>query len=293
MPVLKTLDEIKSYPFAAYDGPTKVLMIKPDYYQVTYEINPHMVDESGNFPKIDEKRALFQWEKLKQKSEEFGMKVFVIPGQENLPDMVFAANQTLPIDSKHVFLSRMAHEQRKPEVSFVADFFENHGIETKTLPDDVNIFEGTGDGLWHFGMDLLWCGHGFRTDMTAIDYLGETMGLAIAPLQLVDENFYHLDTCMCILDSRTVAWTPKAFSEESQEIIDSFFPVTIEIPYEEAKEHFACNSWSVDGKNVLVPQGSKTMKEKLTNHNFIVHELDMGEFQKAGGSIFCLKLAFY
>lgn len=293
MPVLKTLDELKSYPFSAYDGPTKVLMIKPDYYQVSYKINPHMSDGEGNLPSVDEKRAFFQWEKLKHKAEELGQKVFVIPGQENLPDMVFAANQTLPIDSKHVLLSRMAHDERKEEVHFVADFFENHGIETKSLPDEVNMFEGTGDGLWHFGMDLLWCGHGFRTDQSAVDYLGDTMGLAVAPLKLVDENFYHLDTCMCILDSRTVAWTPKAFSEESQELIDSFFPVTIEIPYEEAKENLACNSWSVDGKNVLVPQGSKVMKEKLLNHDFIVHELDVGEFHKAGGSLFCLKLAFY
>lgn len=293
MPLLKNLDELKSYPFSAYDAPSKILMVKPDFYNVSYQINPHMADESGGLPSIDEKRAVFQWEKLKAKLEELGLKTFVIPGQESLPDMVFAANQSFPIDSKHILLSKMAHDERKGEVSFFADFFDHHGYTVKELPEDVEKFEGTGDALWHYGMDLIWCGHGFRTDMKAVEYLADTLGLPVAPLKLVDENFYHLDTCMCILNSRTVVWTPKAFSEESQKIIDGFFPERIEIPYEEAKETLACNSISVDGKNILIPQGAKTLKEKLLNHSFIPHELDVGEFHKAGGSLFCLKLAFY
>lgn len=293
MPLLQNLDELKSYPFSAYDAPGKILMVKPDFYNVSYQINPHMADESGDLPKVDEKRAIFQWEKLKAKLEELGQKTFVIPGQENLPDMVFAANQSFPIDSKHVLLSRMAHDERKDEVQFFADFFDHHGVTVKELPSEVEKFEGTGDALWHYGMDLIWCGHGFRTDMKAVNYLANTLGLPVAPLELVDESFYHLDTCMCILNSRTVVWTPKAFSEESQKMIDGFFPETIEIPYDEAKETLSCNSISVDGKNILIPQGAKTLKEKLQNHDFIPHELDVGEFHKAGGSLFCLKLAFY
>lgn len=293
MPLLETLEDLKSYPFSPYDAPGKVLMVKPDFYNVSYQINPHMVDESGELPNIDENRAVFQWEKLKTKLEELGLKSFVIPGQEGLPDMVFAANQTFPIDSNYVLLSKLAHDERKSEVQFFADFFDHHGIGVKELPEDVEKFEGTGDALWHHGMDLIWCGHGFRTDLKAIDYLANTLGLAVAPLELVDENFYYLDTCMCILNSRTVAWTPKAFSEKSQELIDGFFPERIEISYEEAKETLACNSISVDGKNILIPQGAKTLKEKLINHEFIPHELDVGEFHKAGGSLFCLKLAFF
>lgn len=273
--------------------PTKVLMVKPDYFQVEYSINPHMEAEEGKEVSIDEQRALFQWEKIKEKCAEFDLKVFTIPGQENLPDMVFAANQTLPLDSKNVLLSKMAYPQRQPEIPFFSDFFEHHGYQVKNLPEQVTKFEGTGDALWHYGMDLLWCGHGFRTDMNAIEYLGNDLSLAVVPLELVNEYFYHLDTCMCILDSRTVAWVPKAFSEESAKLIDNFFPNTIEIPLDEAKEFFACNSWAVDGKNVLVPNESKVMKQKLEAHNFIVHELDTSEFIKAGGSIFCMKLAFF
>lgn len=293
MPILKTLEDIKSYPFSSMEVPTKVLMVKPDYFSVVYSINPHMKAKDGSPVKVDESRALFQWEKLKDKCKELGLKVMTIPGQENLPDMVFAANQSLPLDSKNILLSKMAHKEREPEVPYFTHFFENHGIQAKSLPEKVGKFEGTGDGLWHYGMDLLWCGHGFRTDMKAIEYLGEDLSLAVVPLELVNDYFYHLDTCMCILNSRTVAWVPKAFSEKSAELIDKFFPTTIEIPLEEARDFFACNSWSVDGKNVLVPTNTPTMKSKLEAHGFIVHELDTSEFIKAGGSIFCMKLAYF
>lgn len=293
MPVLKSLEEIQSHPFSAMEPPQKVLLVRPDYFSIEYAINPHMRPNEGTIGNVDEKRALYQWEKLKEKCSELGLKVFTIPGQENLPDMVFAANQVLPFDSKNFLIGKMAHQQRAPEVSYIKDFFEHRGYHALELPENVEKFEGTGDALWHFGMDLLWCGHGFRTDTQAIEHLGNDLNIAVVPLELTNEYFYHLDTCMCILNSNTVAWVPKAFSEESAELIDKFFPKTIEIPLEEAKEFFSCNSWSPDGKNVLVPTGSKTLKAKLEAHNFIIHELDTSEFIKAGGSIFCMKLAFF
>ena len=253
MPILDKLDVLKSYPFSAGDIPEKVLMVSPDYHGVNYIINPHMKTESGELPVVDEQRAKFQWEKLKAKIEEIGLKVSVLGGQEGLPDMVFSANQILPLDSKRVLASRMATKERSNEVEYLVNFFKNHGLEVKELPSCIERFEGTGDGIWHHGMELLWVGHGPRTSYKAIEFLGMDLDLPVVPLELIDENFYHLDTCFAIMDSRTVVWTPKAFSPKSQKLIDKFFPRTIEIPYEEAKEAFSCNCWSVDGKNVIVP----------------------------------------
>ncbi|MAE22089.1 MAG: hypothetical protein CMK92_06625 [Pseudomonas sp.] len=293
MPILNTIESLKSYAFSAHDIPSKVLMVRPDYYGVEYVINPYMKNEKGELPVVDEKRAIFQWEKLKGKIEELGVKVFTIAGQENLPDMVFSANQILPLDSKRVLASKMAHEERAGEVEFLVSFFENHGYEVKRLPDSVQNFEGTGDGIWHHGMDLLWVGHGPRSQYAALEFLANDLSLAVAPLELIDENFYHLDTCFAVLDSRTVVWTPKAFSVESQKLIDEFFPVTIEVPYEEALSSFSCNCWSVDGKNVITPVNTPILKQKLESHNFIVHEIDTSEYLKSGGSVFCMKQAFF
>lgn len=293
MPILDTLDALKNQSFSPMDFPSKVLMISPDHYGVDYVINPHMKTQSGELPIVDEQRAKFQWEKLRQKIKELGLSVTVLPGQEGLPDMVFAANQTLPLDSKRVLTSKMATKERANEVKFLSQFFQNHGYQVKELPFTVERFEGTGDGIWHQGMDLLWVGYGPRTSYSALEYLSNDLGLAVAPLELIDENFYHLDTCFAVIDSRTVVWTPKAFSYKSQELIDNFFPVTIEIPYEEAMESFSCNCWSVDGKNVIVPTNTTILQKKLRSHGFEVHEVDTSEYLKSGGSVFCLKLAYF
>lgn len=293
MPILDELDTLKSYPFSAGDIPTKVLMVAPNHYGVDYIINPHMKTATGELPVVDEKRATFQWEKLKAKIEELGLKVSVVRGQENLPDMVFSANQILPLDSKRVLASKMATKERAAEVEFLMNYFKNHGYVVKELPENIERFEGTGDGIWHHGMELLWIGYGPRTSYSAVEYLGNDLDLAVVPLELIDENFYHLDTCFAIINSRTVVWSPKAFSKKSQELIDKFFPTTIEIPYDEAKEHFSCNCWSVDGKNVIIPVDTPILKKKLEAHNFIVHEVDTSEYLKSGGSVFCLKLAYF
>ena len=293
MPLLLQLEDLQSYAFSPLESPSKVLMVRPDHFDVEYQINPHMKGESQELPTIDKQRALFQWEKLKEKCEEIGLSVTTIPPHEGLPDMVFAANQSLPLDSKRVLLSRMAHKERAEEGQYFKEFFENHGMTALELPEEVGKFEGTGDAIWHPGMDLLWCGQGFRTDRTATTYLGEKLGLALAPLTLVDPYFYHLDTCMCIIDVQTVVWTPKAFSERSQRMIDGFFKRKIEVSYEEAKTTFACNSWSPDGENVFLPLGAKQLKADLSNLGYKVHELDTSEFIKAGGSVFCMKLAYF
>lgn len=293
MPLLLELEDIQAYPFSPFERAEKVLMVDPEHFDVLYQINPHMGSNSQELPKIDEKRVRYQWDKLKEKIQELGLNVTTLPGQPDLPDMVFAANQILPLDSKTVLLSRMAHEERSKEVQFFKDYFENHGIKTIELPEEVGKFEGTGDALWHPGMDLLWCGQGFRTDRTGTSHLAEKMALAVAPLSLVDPYFYHLDTCMSILDGQTVAWVPEAFSERSKRIIEGFFKRKIEVPYEEAKETLACNCWCPDGKNVLVPLGAKSLKSSLETLGFQVHDIDTSEFKKAGGSVFCLKLAYF
>lgn len=293
MPILDNIDSLKNYPLSAMDFPSKVLMVSPDNYGVDYIINPHMKTETGDLPIVDEQRATFQWDKLKKKIESLGISISVVRGQENFPDMVFSANQILPLDSKRVLASKMATKERDGEVEFLAQFFKNHGYEVKELPESIENFEGMGDGIWHQGMDLLWCGYGFRSSYGALEYLGNDLGLAVVPLELIDENFYHLDTCFAIIDSKTVVWTPKAFSSQSQELIDKFFPVTIEIPYEEAKQSFSCNCWSVDGKNVIVPVNTPVLQKKLLAHGFKVHELDTSEYLKSGGSVFCLKLSYF
>ena len=102
-------------------SPTSVLMVTPNHFDVLYVINPHM---KGNVGNIDKDLARQQWHHLKQCYEDLGFPVHIIQGQPNLPDMVFAANQSFPYvdnqNNKVVIISRMASQHRVPEVEFFA-----------------------------------------------------------------------------------------------------------------------------------------------------------------------------
>ncbi len=52
----------------------------------------------------------------------------------------------------------------------------------------------------------------------------EVFGRPVITLQLVDPRFYHLDTALCVLDERTVAYLPEAFSPGSQAVLRRLFP---------------------------------------------------------------------
>src|SRR6056297_878589 len=97
--------------------PRKVLMVSPEHFDVKYNINPHMVNAEGELNQVDTVQAQRQWTDLKSIFESIGLKVEVLPGQPNLPDMVFCANQTFPFlknDQPAFVLSQMHSEKRQP-----------------------------------------------------------------------------------------------------------------------------------------------------------------------------------
>ncbi|MCH7976553.1 MAG: amidinotransferase [Bacteroidetes bacterium] len=275
--------------------PGRVLMTTPAFFGVEYVINPHM---EGHIGKVDSERARAQWDTLKDAYVSLGISVTVLDGAEDLPDMVFCANQTLPYrtpgGNQGVVLSRMHAPERREEVDYFARFFEDNGYEILRLDaDTIGDFEGMGDALWHPGRYLLWGGYGYRTDRAVFDGLSERLGFPVLPLHLTDPDFYHLDTCLCPLDETTVLIYPDAFRPEGLELIHAHFDRVLEAPAGEARELFACNAHSPDGKNVIIQRGCTQTNQQLREAGYEVIEVDTDEFLKSGGSVFCMKLMFW
>lgn len=275
--------------------PGRVLMTSPDHFRVEYVINPHMAGHIGD---VDPDRARRQWEALKDTYERLGMEVAVLAGAPGLPDMVFCANQTLPYQTPGgelgVILSRMHAAQRKPEVEHYDRFFGSVGYEVQHLdPDLPGDFEGMGDAIWHPGRYLLWGGYGYRTDRRVYERFAEKLGFPVVALELTDPDFYHLDTCLCPIDEETALYYPGAFTDEGIAAIKAHFRRTIEAPEDDARERFACNAHSPDGRHVLIQAGSETTNELLRAGGYEPVELDTSEFLKSGGSVFCMKLMYW
>ncbi|KAL6740610.1 hypothetical protein Aduo_013953 [Ancylostoma duodenale] len=266
----------------------RILMCRPKYYRVFYAINHWMsVDNPA-----DEKKAVRQWEVLKEKIEKCGAKVVVMELDEDakdLPDIVFTANAGI-VRGKQVYLANFTHEQRKPEWKINDKWFKANGFTTHFNPDIPH--EGTGDALWINAGKVLLAGVGPRSDARALEDIHQKLrtdgdDFMILPLKLIDPRFYHLDTAICPLDDNTAIYFPKAFDEYGQNELKKHLEL---IPVEESEaEKFACNS-VVIGKNVIMNQGSVKIAKVLVERGYKVHFVAMSEYLKSGGSAKCLTL---
>ncbi|MDG5767437.1 arginine deiminase-related protein [Balneolales bacterium ANBcel1] len=275
--------------------PKELLMVTPDHFSVEYIINPHM---SGNIGTVDKEKARWEWEVVRDKFRNLGLLIHELPGQPGLPDMVFSANQSLPIldnnGRKHVLMSIMHSEQRQEEVPYIEQWYRRKGYEVHYLnPDRVSDFEGMGDAIWHFRKRVLWGGFGYRSSPAAYEQISAEFDIPVVMLELKHPSFYHLDTCFCILNSDTVLIYPPAFTAEGLELIHAGFSNILEAPAREAEELFACNATCPDGRNVIIQKGCKEVNQQLKKQRFAFHEVDTTEFLKSGGSVFCMKIMLW
>lgn len=284
------LSELPSMPV-----PDQVLMVEPTFYDVEYVINPHMKNYVGE---VDKMQAINEWQHLRDGFKELGLQVHQIKGEEGFPDMVFCANQSLPfIDlqgNRHVLMGIMHAEQRKGEVIFLEKFYKQLGYNI-IYPDGkkVQSFEGMGDALWHHKRRLLWGAHGFRSSLEIYEQISEQFDIPVICIELQDDRFYHLDTCLCILNENTALIYSDAFTKEGLQLIHALFDRVIEATSYEAENLLAVNAVCPDGINVMIQQGCTDVNKKLRDAGFYVHEFSTYEFLKSGGSIFCMKMLLW
>lgn len=276
-------------PFADLPPPTGALMADPADFQVVWEINAHMSGRAGS---VDVSLAHAQWTRLREALEAIGLEILVVPASPGLCDLVFTANQSFPMrdGSRRMVLAKMRAFERAPEVLVVAKTWTQAGYLVQPLPGD-SVFEAGGDALWVPGHRWVLCGHGFRTDRPALDELALAIDAPIVAFHLQDERFYHLDTCLCPLDSTCALYVAEAFSEADVARILQIFPQAVAISVDEATTHFSCNGASIRG-HFLVQRGADQAIEVARSRGLVIVELDTGEFLKSGGSVTCLHNVF-
>lgn len=275
-------------------SPSGFLMCEPDHYDVTAVLNPYMANGIG---KVDRELARRQWRSIKDAFEGLGKPVKTIAPVAGLEDMVFAANQSmLGLTSrmeKVCLLSQMRHPARRGEVPHYERWFTAEGYRIARLSDPGVTFEGMGDCLWHPGKRLLWGGYGFRTDPEVYEEVARAFEAPVILLKLVNERFYHLDTCFCPLNQEAVLIYPPAFSPESLELILKIFPIVLAAEEREATQLMPCNAAIVDSRTAILHKGAGQAVHHLKAIGLDVIEVDTSEFLKSGASVFCLKMALY
>lgn len=259
-------------------------MCAPDHYDVDYVINPWM---EGNIHKSSRDRAVEQWQKLHRVIKDHAIVDLVNP-QIGVPDMVFTANAGLVLGDIAV-LSRFFHKERQGEEPFFKQWLEENGFTVHELPPELP-FEGAGDALFDREGRWLWAGYGFRSELDSHPYLAKWLDVEVLSLRLMDERFYHLDTCFCPLQNGYLLYYPPAFDAYSNRLIEMRVPAEKRIAVTEADAaNFACNSVNIDDV-VIMNQASDDLKSRITEAGFRVIETPLTEFLKAGGAAKCLTL---
>ncbi len=262
----------------------RILMCAPDYYDVDYVINPWM---EGNVHKSSRDRAVKQWDMLHHVLQDLAQVELITP-QQGVPDMVFTANAGMILGDQ-VVLSRFYHPERQGEEPYFQQWFADNGFTVHELPRDLP-FEGAGDALLDRQGRWLWAGYGFRSELDSHSYLAKWLDIEVLSLRLIDNRFYHLDTCFCPLSGGYLLYYPSAFDAYSNHLIESRVPAAKRIAIAENDAvNFACNAVNV-GQNIVVNKVSDRLREQLAQTGFQVIETPLTEFLKAGGAAKCLTL---
>ena len=262
----------------------KILMCPPDFFTVDYVINPWM---AGNEDSLSLERARQQWDELRATVAEFA-DVVTMDAEPELPDMVFTANAGVVYGNKAI-ASHFMPMERRPEEPIFKQWFRDNGFDLFELDEKVG-FEGAGDCLLDRRGSWLWTGYGFRTEIEAHAEIEKYFDIEVISIRLTDERFYHIDTCFCPLTDGFLMYHPPAFDYESRIAIESRIPPHKRIIVDTFDAgNFACNAINIDDR-VILHRASEPLKARLMLAGFKVHEVELTEFLKAGGSAKCLSL---
>lgn len=259
----------------------KLLMCRPDYYGIEYEINPWMNIKHA----VDHQAAVSQWNALYDTLLSCGAEIDLVVPIQGLPDMVFTANAGLAYQHK-IILPHFKYKERQGELPYFQTWFHQSGYEFwNTVSSATPYFEGAGDAL--LAGDKLFVGYGPRSDRKFYEQASYLDKTKLIYCELVDPYFYHIDTCFCPLNDKLAIWYPPAFAPASQAHMTKEIEF-LTVPEKEAR-HFACNA-VVLGKNVILPADCPHISVQLIEHGFTVHACEMNEYIKAGGACKCLTL---
>jgi len=267
--------------------PAAVLMCPPTFFDVREVKNPHM----GRA--IDRVLARQQWENLQRSFQNCGLKVELIDPVKDLEDMVFAANPVFVgncSQGRFIVPSRMRYGSRQAEVDFYVKWFRRHGYRILQLDLNGECLEGHGDLLWHPDRSRIWAGYGFRSTRGGIEKFAAAMsqlGVPVTSLELVDEHCYHLDTCFCPLNLDAVLLYPGALSASSLSTVRKAFQRVHELTRDEVLQFMG--NGVVANAHYITPRLTSNLAAILAQEHLKPVVVETSEFEKSGGSVFCMK----
>jgi dimethylargininase len=227
---------------------------------------------------IDLDRALAQHAALAQVLESLGVHVSVLDPSEPHPDAVFVEDTALRLGSCALLL-RPAPPSRRGEPAEIADELARW-IAVETFPGRMSV-EG-GDCI--DTPEAIFLGVRRRTDREAAHALAQLAGRrSVVSVDMRDVDGLHLKTVATYLGRKTLIADERAIDAG---IFRSRGYTVLACAPDEPK---AANCVAVGG-SILMSSGNPRTLATLQSAGFAVRPVDIGEFEKADGSVSCLML---
>jgi hypothetical protein len=222
----------------------------------------------------------------------------LFPGRADTPDAVFPNNvfATARVGGRgRVVVGHMRHAGRRREATRadLRGFFTGTlGYELHDLSLQPGICELTGSMVVDRARGVGFCGLSERCDETGAAAMAAAFGLRAMLLFDLAPGEYHANVVMSVLAGRALVLAPDGFADPAvARAIMALYADVIELSPAQ-KQAFAGNCIAVGGQRAWFSQRAAdalepTQRLGLQRAGFALGAVDLGEIEKAGGSLRC------
>jgi len=292
---LAAFSSLRAPRFAAV--PSGVFLVMPEAFRVDDESaadNPYMDLASP----VDPQRALAQAEELAKRIEVVGVAVTRFPGDPACPDGVFPNNVFGTAPGRFI-VGRMRHPGRRRE-AMRADI-RTHFAERELFDLSVadHVCELTGPLVIDRACGVAYCGMSGRVDAAGLAAMHAAFDLALTYRFDLVPGEYHTNVVLSVLAGRACVLYPGAFAEPgAADTIAAAYPGrTLKLDAAE-KQAFTANCIALtDSDLFLSATAGRALRPgsrlALEAWGFTLHEVELDEIEKAGGSLRCMVAEIY
>jgi N-dimethylarginine dimethylaminohydrolase len=283
----------------------------PAHFAVVGGANPHTRDKYGRKKSVDRALAIRQWGALRDTLAELCVDVDVIPPDPEHPGLVYPANAGF----RHgdVFVLSNLVPTRAGEKPAYRAAVSRRGLRCVEIrarfEGEADLFPAGDTYLFthgrirrqrfvpRFGWPPWRRVYGFRSQPEALAEIEalQPLGKRVIRIELVDERFYHGDTCLCSFGPGReflLAYPPALHPLSVEDLRAHFGERLIAIGDADAAI-YAANSFALErgGESLLVmPRGvSGELTAAVRASGTRVVDVDVSEFhKKGGGSVKCM-----
>lgn len=266
-----------------YERLRRVLMCPPQYMRITDVINDVQKHYFKN--NINAEKASEQFDELVAFLRKQQIQIDLLSPDACLPEQVFTRDIGIVIQ-QYFIRTNMCCSIRHGEERRLEEWLDQEQIPYIKMEDDHveagDIIQDATD---------IWIGVGHRTSPKIVDNLKGKFPLHHIHPIYIPHPYLHLDCIFNVIAPDVALVFPHAIENNNLQMMNTKYHL-IEVTVEE-QFHMATNVLSIGNREILSLPQNQCVNKKMREAGLQVHEVDISEIIKSGGSFRCMTLPLY